>query len=235
MRATTALAIAALLSVATPALAKSSIYTGLTFGYGSLSGSKLIVHEVGRDIPSTDPATCCPSPGIAAEFRLGFAIEGLVAPEFAFIAHGFDLSTGAGGEGFIGGGLRIFPVGLLGLAMDTKGFPIDLSIGAAFGYTVVGKDFAYSGSFVAIDLTAEYIVNEVFSIGARFTAIPTSLSGFAWTDYDGNLGRCLESDGTQNPNTPIQSKDSAVCAGSGPSSMYISPQLSATFHFDVID
>ena len=236
MRTLSSLTLAAVLSAAAPAYAKSGLYTGLSFGYGALSGSHLVLTESGHDVPSTDPLNCCADPGASAEFRLGFSIGGFFAPEFGFVAHGFDLASSAGGEGFIGGGLRVFPVGLVGLTgLDVKSFPILIGLGGLFGYTVVGKDFAYSGTFFAFDVTGEYIVSELFSIGVRLTIIKPTFGGFAWTDYSGDLGRCLDSSGVMDPMGPILPKSSAVCSGKGPSTLYLSPTLSMTFHFDLIE
>ena len=228
----------ALLAVAAPAHAGTGVYTGLSIGYGSFSGSRLVITDDGADRPVSDSNTCCPSGGLATEFRLGFSIFDIVAPEFLFVAHGWDLGGEAGGAGWIGGGLRVFPVGLIGLTgLDVTDFQetVALSFGLGAGYTLVGKDFAYSGSFFGLDGTAEYMVSEVFSIGARISVLMPSYGDFAWTDYGGDLGRCLDPSGVQDGTVLPAAKGSLSCAGNGPSTTYISPQLSMTFHFDVID
>lgn len=235
----TAATLSTLLAVAAPAYATSGIYTGLSFGYGAFSGSRLVITDDGQDRPVTDSNTCCPEPGIGMEVRLGFDIERIIAPEFVFVGHGWDVGGDAGGAGYIGGGLRVFPVGLIGLSgLDVKDFQetISLSFGAALGYTLVGKDFAYSGSFFGLDATAEYMLTDVISLGFRLTVMLPSYGDFAWSDYGGDLGRCLDPSGNQvDPDAAPQAKGSASCAGSGPNTTYISPQLSLTFHFDVID
>ncbi len=235
----TAATLSTLIAVAAPAYATSGIYTGLSFGYGAFSGSRLVITDDGQDHPLTDSNVCCPEPGIAMEFRLGFDIEKIIAPEFVFAGHGWDLGGETGGAGYIGGGLRVFPVGLIGLSgLDVTDFQevISLSFGAALGYTLVGKDFAYSGSFFGIDATAEYMLTDVVSLGFRLTVMMPSYGDFAWSDYGDDRGRCLDPSGNQvDPLGLAGPKSSASCAGNGPNTTYISPQLSVTFHFDVID
>lgn len=223
--------------MASPAYAKSGIYTGLSFGYGTFTGTRLVVTDNGADVPVTDSNVCCPDPGISTELRLGFSIEDILAPEFVFVGHGWDLGGEAGGSGFIGGGVRVFPAGLIGLSgLDVKDFQetIVLSVAANLGYTLVGKDFAYSGSFLGFDLTAEYMVTDVFSLGARISMFLPSYSDWAWSDYSGDRGRCLDTSGNMLDVLPGP-KEGSVCSGNGPNTTYISPQLTMTFHFDVID
>jgi hypothetical protein len=228
-----ALALASLV-VASPAYAATGLYAGLSLGYGTLSGTELIVSDLGGDRPNTDPATCCADGGMSTEFRLGYGILGVVAPEFYFGAHAFGFGTKVGGAGFLGGGLRLFPLGLLDtLGLSTKDIPIDLGIGAVLGYTVTGRDFAYHGMFFGLDFTAEYLVSDVFSLGARFSWIKPTFNAWAYTDYNNSLGRCLDDNAAQDPTTTPIARTSASCSGRGPNTSYISPQLTATFHFDI--
>lgn len=216
------------------AAAANGLYTGLSIGYGTFTGNRVIIQDDGADRPITEAGRCCPKGGLEFELRLGYALFGAVAPEFVFVGNGWDIGSDAGGAGFIGGGLRLYPLGFLTLVdMDTSDFPIDISLGGAFGYAIVGKDFAYTGSFFGMDLTAEYILSEVISIGARLNYILPSYSDFVFTDYEDNLGRCLDASGGQDPDGPIVQKGSVSCNGSGPSTTFLSPQLVATFHFDL--
>ena len=175
--------------------------------------------------------------GIATELRLGYAIVGIVAPEFSFSAHGWDLGSKAGGTGFIGGGLRLYPIGLIDkLGLDVKDFPIDVSVAGNMGYNLVGKDFAYTGLFFGLDLTVEYIVAEVFSTGFRVGWALPSYSAFAYTDYNNSLGRCLDTSGSQDPNqVPFKKGTQSCSGGSGPSTSYLDIQITATFHFQLFN
>lgn len=228
-----------LLALALPssAFAMDGLYAGLSFGYGSFTGSRLIITDDGHDRPVTDAGICCPKGGIATELRLGYAIVGIVAPEFSFSAHGWDLGSKAGGTGFIGGGLRLYPIGLIDkLGLDVKDFPIDVSVAGNMGYNLVGKDFAYTGLFFGLDLTVEYIVAEVFSTGFRVGWALPSYSAFAYTDYNNSLGRCLDTSGSQDPNqVPFKKGTQSCSGGSGPSTSYLDIQITATFHFQLFN
>lgn len=216
------------------ASAANGLYTGLSLGYGAFSGNRLIIQDEGNDLPVTEAGRCCPKGGLEFELRLGYALFGAVAPEFVFVGHGWDIGSDAGGAGFIGGGLRLFPLGFMTLLdIDTSDFPIDVGLGGAFGYTVVGKDFAYTGTWFGLDLTVEYILSEVVSLGARLSYIKPSFADFVFTDYDEDLGRCLDASGSQDGTQTPFKKGSAACNGSGPTTSFISPQLVATFHFDL--
>lgn len=229
------------------ALAVSGLYGQVGLGYGKLSGSNLITNKlpgVDGDVPDHSSAGCCPSGGLAAQLRLGFSIFGFIGPEFGIVGHGWDLGSGSGGAGFVGGGLRLYPIHFLTLGgLDDKDFPIDISIGGIFGWSILGKDFAYTGSFLDFDLHVAYDVTEFFSIGVKLDIVLPTYSDFVYTDYKNNLGRCLDSAGEQigtdgrrvdpaTENTGRITKNMASCNGKGPSASFISPQIVATFHFD---
>src|SRR5688572_27284370 len=98
------------------AAAANGLYAGLSLGYGSFSGNRLIISDTGMgDRPNTEPGTCCPKGGLEFELRLGYSLFAAIAPEFVFIGHGWDIGSDAGGAGFIGGGLRAFPLGFMNL------------------------------------------------------------------------------------------------------------------------
>ncbi|MCA9548732.1 MAG: hypothetical protein KC933_01780 [Myxococcales bacterium] len=228
----------------TAAEAGSGLYLQLGLGYGSFSGTELVTQEVpgGKDgigdYPDTDSATCCPGPGLATQFRLGWSLFGFGGPEFGLVANGWDLGNSAGGAGFIGGGIRLFPIKFLGLlGLDDKDFPLDAGIGVMFGYSLVGKDFAYTGTFWDVDLHVEYKLTSFLSAGVKFDAIFPKYGDFALTSYKNNRGRCLDSGANQdlvNQAVPID-RDAADCAGRGPETTYITPQIVFTFHFDPFD
>lgn len=219
--------------------AASGLYLQLGFGYGQFTGSELVTNErpnmdIG-DFPDTDPDTCCPSPGLATQLRLGFSLFGFGGPEFGFVGTGWDLGSDTGGAGFIGGGIRIFPIKFLGLlGLDGDDFPLDAGIGVMFGYSLVGKDFAYTGTAWDIDFHLEYKLLSFLSAGVKIDAVFPSYSDFALTSYKNNRGRCLDEAAQQdlvNQAVPID-RDAAVCSGRGPSTTFITPQIVFTFHFD---
>lgn len=219
--------------------AASGLYLQLGLGYGQFSGTELVTHETANaniaDFPDYNSDTCCPSPGLATQLRLGWSIFGFGGPEFGMVAHGSDLGSDTGGAGFIGGGVRLYPIKFLGLlGLNDKDFPLDAGIGVMFGYSLVGKDFAYTGTFVDVDFHIEYKLASFLSAGVKFDAIFPTYSDFALTSYKNDRGRCLDVGAQQdivNQPIPINRSD-ANCAGRGPSTVFISPQVVFTFHFD---
>lgn len=239
---TVAAGMLALLLVPQSAEAASGLYLQLGLGYGQFSGTELIVNETAGgnigDFPDMSAETCCPSPGLATQLRLGFSIFGFAGPEFGLVANGWDLGSDTGGAGFVGGGIRIFPIKFLGLmGLDDTDFPIDAGIGVMYGYGLVGKDFAYTGTFVDVDLHIEYKLTSFLSAGIKFDAIFPSYGDFALTSYKNDRGRCLDAGGSQDlvgQASPVD-RDGANCSGRGPNTTFISPQIIFTLHFDPLD
>lgn len=221
--------------------AASGLYLQLGIGYGAFGGSELVVQEdtsQAGDFPDTDPDRCCPPAGLAGQFNVGFSIFGFGGPEARFAGNGWDLGGQSGGAGFAGGGIRLFPIQFFSLVgMDVSDIPIDLGIGAHFGYVITGEDFLYEGTFFDVDFNLEYELASFLSAGVKVDIMMPRYSDFAITSFKNNTGRCLDSGANQdleNQMVPVD-RDSANCNGRGPNTTYISPQIVLTFKFDVFD
>ncbi|MBI4817550.1 MAG: hypothetical protein HY791_14915 [Deltaproteobacteria bacterium] len=206
-------------------------YTTIGVGFGQLSGDDLIVNELPGpgDLPKVGEG-CCASGGLALSFRMGWTFLHTIGPEFAFLAHGWDLASDEGGAGFIGGGIRFLGTGLLReLEVIEPEFPVGFGLGANFGYTIVGKDFAYTGTYLDLDATIDWHATKFLSVGARFDYAIPFYSPFVFTSYSDDRGRCLDGSGKQAAE-PAHAKGTPECTGSGPSAGYLSPSLVLTFH-----
>lgn len=221
---------ASLLSAEAEAASGIYIHTGL--GFGSFTGDALRIYEAAPDIPVVGDG-CCPGGGFAFDLRTGFALFHLVAPEFVFTGDIFGMGSarGTGGGGFIGGGVRLFPLGIFELAGMPFDLPLDFSFGVDFGYAIVGKDFAYTGSFVSFDGAFEYRFSDLFGLGARLMYAIPSYRDFVFTDYNNNLGKCLDS--SASVTGPVVSEGAADCSGRGPTAAYLSPSIYASFVIDL--
>ena len=225
-----------LIADAQPAHALSGLYLSLGLGYGAFTGDQFVVTErqdVANDQPDYDSERCCPGHGLAAQFRLGFSIFGFAAPEFGIVGDGFGIGgSDTGGVGFVGGGVRIFPIHFFSLmGLDDDSFPIDAGIGVLFGWTIGGKDFAYTGTVWDVDFHIDIKVASFFSIGAKLDIGIPNYGAFVYTDYKNDRGRCANN-GTQDLMTPVMDKDDLNCTGDGPKTTFLSPQVYFTFHFD---
>jgi hypothetical protein len=218
-----------------PAHALSGLYLALGVGYGHFTGDQLVVNEQDgpNDLPDYDPDRCCPGHGLAAQFRLGFSIFGFAAPEFGIIGDGFGVgSNEQGGAGFVGGGVRIFPIHFFSLmGLDDASLPIDAGIGVLVGWTIAGKDFAYTGTFWDVDFHLDFKVASFFSVGVKLDVIIPKYGSFVYTDYKNDRGRCADH-GTQVIEANTIDKRDANCVGDSPSTTLLSPQVYLTFHFD---
>jgi hypothetical protein len=230
------LATVVLLASPEPAHAVSGLYLSLGIGYGTFTGDQFVVYEEdgAGDIPKLGREDgCCPGHGLAAQFRLGYSIFGFAAPEFGIVGTGFGIGGGeTGGVGFVGGGVRIFPIHFFSLfGLDDESFPLDAGIGVLFGWAIGGKDFAYTGTVWDIDFHLDFKLASFFSLGVKLDIGIPNFGAFVYTDYKNDRGRC-SNNGTQDIVGGIFDKDDANCVGDGPSTTFLSPQLYLTFHFD---
>ncbi|MEQ9503129.1 MAG: hypothetical protein RIT81_40040 [Deltaproteobacteria bacterium] len=241
-RAFLPLALVGALALPSTAQAAAGLYLQLGLGYAAYSGTKLVtVEDEGRagDFPleSNDPA-CCASPGLGTQLRLGFSILGFGGPEFGFVGAGWN--SFSGGAGHIGGGIRAYPLKFIGLfGLDTSELPIDMSLGVLFGYTLVGEDFAYRGTFWDVDFSLEYKLASFLSAGIKMDILFGNYDNFGFTSYRDDRGRCLDGvtmdQSGANGGVINLSEADAQCTGNGPSTTLLTPQVVFTFHFDILD
>lgn len=240
MIATLVAAAPALTTVVSPAHAANGLYVGLGLGYGKFSGTQLVTEQIpgSADLPQPRGPGCCPDGGLTLDIRTGFALKKSIAPELMFMGHGWSLGSNAGGAAVVGGGVRLFPLGVVEWISDTPfAVPIDIGLGVNYGWSIVGKDFAYTGGALALDATFTYALSPMFHIGARLGYVIPSYGNFVYTDFGDSVGRCLSSSGEHpsNENAPAPaSKDALNCSGSGPSTTFFTPQLLAVFDFDIL-
>ena len=217
-------------TVATP-------YLSLGNGFGIVDGPGVIISQMPNsgDVPLMGgTAGCCPEGGYAFDFRLGVKFLNSFAIEGGVLGQGWDIgSDSRGGTGFGGGGVRLYILGTMEEFMGDFNLPIELSIGSLFGYTILGKDFAYTGSFAGFDGTLEWFATDFFALAFRINLFTPYYDNFIFTDFDGERGRCLDGAGVNSAAQVIHPRGSMSCDGSSPSASFISPQLVLSFYLDV--
>lgn len=229
---------ATVLSLAIPAQADSLVTPYVSFGngYGIVDGASLVVTQRPGDVPYMrgEPG-CCPEGGYALDFRLGAKMFDLVAIEGGVVGQGWNLGEDSrGGAGFGGGGFRLYLLSALEKAIGDFGLPIELSLGSLFGYTILGKDFAYTGFAYGFDGTLEWAATSFFSVAFRLNVFTPIYDTFVYTDFDGEQGRCLDAAGVNSVASPIHAKGTMDCSsGSSPEAAFLSPQLVLNFYLDV--
>jgi hypothetical protein len=219
--------------------AQAVAYPYFTFGngYGILNGPAVTVtqHPNSGDIPLMGGAAgCCAEGGYALDLRLGVKLLNVFAIEGGVIGQGWNIGADSrGGTGFGGGGVRLYLLGGMEELLGKFDLPFELSIGSLFGYTIIGKDFAYTGSFVGFDGTFEWFIADFFSLAFRINLFTPYYDDFVFTDFDGERGRCLDSTGANTVAGIIHSRGSMTCDGGSPDADFISPQLVVNFYLDV--
>jgi hypothetical protein len=232
------LVIAGALLVPAHAFALNGLYIQLGLGYGKFGGSELIMEEQpsGADLP-LEGEGCCAKGGLGLDLRLGYSFFG-IAGEVGAIGNVWNLGGDTGGGGFYGGGIRAYPLDIFKLVGAELDLPIDLSLGFLIGGAIAGKEFAYTGIGMVVDVEASFELTSFMNIGVKLDVGLPTFGDFAYTDYKNNVGRCLDDSGQQittGDNFGRVSKENASCNGKGPSSTYLAPQVVATMHFDLIE
>jgi hypothetical protein len=212
-------------------------YFSLGNGFGVVSGAGLTISQQ-AGVSNTPVASggegCCPELGYAFDLRLGVRLFDMVAIEGGVIGQGWRIGTDErGGAGFGGGGLRLYLLTGLEYFIGDLDLPMEVSIGSLFGYTILGKDFGYTGSFAGFDGTIEWFATEFFSIAGRLNFFNPGYGNFVYTDFDQDRGRCLDSAGTHVTSELVHDKGSMVCSGGAPSASFFAPQLVLNFYLDV--
>lgn len=231
--------------LAAPASARAAgtgIYLQLAGGYGEWTGDE-VVTNAGENNTFAAP-NCCAEGTLAGQARLGFRILGLFAPEAVFFASTWSHGSDNAGGGFLGGGLRVFPLGILDIAgvIDLEGFPLEISLAATGAASLVAsEDYQYDGWAFGTDLTIEYLLFRYLSLGLRVDFWFPSYDPFVVTSRARDQGLCLDAAAQpfQNDLTDLRrsSNRGTECRGvngRGPSTTVISPQFLLTFRFDII-
>ena len=156
--------------------------------------------------------------------------------EFQFTGNIFDGGDTFGGSAFIGGGARFFFLRILSLTgLPSDKWPIEFSLGTTFGYTTIGRDFAYKGWYYAFDPKLDFKVTKFLNIGFKTGIFVPQYDPFQYTDFGLGIGRCLDASGQASAATAIQSEDMACPdGGSGPDGTFFNPSITLTFHFNPI-
>jgi hypothetical protein len=247
-----ALASLFVLAFSTPAVARNGgLYFEFAPGYGMMFTDEVIVDF---DRPGGGLAQSSFSPGL----KFGLNLFGWAGAEAQFAGHFWGLGAGGdpGGGGYVGGVFRLTPLEVFTYILPTdleipsvqgpkdwKNRPFDLGISIGGGYTIIGEDYAYQGSFFQWGLDFKYFITPQFALGIELPFRHLNYAPFRYTDLGDAQGFCTDGakqvfGGVEVPVDPSNQSQGisdtyvAQCTGRPPAALFFAPALTITGVFD---
>lgn len=260
MRASALLVVAVAALAAAPAAARhGGLYFELAPAYGMFLTDDVIVENqdpADKDGGRGNLAESSFSPGV----KLGLNLFGWAGAEGQFAGHFWDVGGDPGGGGFAGGVFRVTPLEVLTYVLPEdfelpalsvtgpgkwKDRPFDLGISIGGGYTLVGEDYAYQGSYFQWGFDLKYFVTPNFALGIDLPFRHTMYQPFRYTDYGDGEGLCTDGakafgpsgfeyqPGPRNFGDEFKSSDiDSQCKGAPPSALFFAPAFTVAGVFD---
>jgi hypothetical protein len=255
MKRALAVVLVAVFAAAPAAARNGGLYFELAPGYGLYNTDDVIVEN--GDDGSGELAESSFSPGL----KLGVNLFGWAGAEAQFAGHFWGVGQDPGGGGFAGGVFRVTPLeaftyiladdfqlpalSVLG-PTSWKDRPFDLGFSIGGGFTMVGEDYAYQGSYFQWGFDLKYFVTPNFALGIDLPFRHTNLQPFRYTDYGDGEGVCTDGkDGIGrsgfvhpvNPNRIFGDEFLAAdieseCDGTAPSALFFAPAFTIAGVFD---
>ena len=246
-----ALACFSALAFSSPAAARNG---GLSFefapGYGMMFTDEVVVDF--DDPPDGSLAESSFSPGL----KLGLNLFGWAGAEAQFAGHFWGIGRDPGGGGYVGGVFRVSPLEVFTYILppdleipslqgpkDWKNRPFDLGVSVGGGYTIIGEDYAYQGTYFQWGFDLKYFITPQFALGIELPFRHMNYDPFRYTDYGDAQGFCTDG-GKQvlgafeipvdpsNQSQGIFADDIDQCDGRAPEALFFAPALTITGVFD---
>lgn len=245
-----ALACLCALALSAPAAARNGgLYLEFAPGYGFMFTDEVVVDF---DDPDGGLAQSSFSPGL----KLGLNLFGWAGAEAQFAGHFWGVGRDPGGGGYVGGVFRLTPLEIftsilpedvelpsLQGPVNWKNRPFDLGVTIGGGYTIIGEDYAYQGTYFQWGFDFKYFITPQFALGIELPFRHMSYDPFRYTDYEDAQGFCTDggkavignfevppSPGTQSQG--ISARDIDQCDGPAPSALFFAPALTISGVFD---
>jgi hypothetical protein len=252
-----ALALAVVVTAfATPALARhGGLYFEVAPAYGLYFTDDVIVEN--GDDGSGKFAESSFSPGL----KIGLNLFGWAGAEGQFAGHFWGVGSDPGGGGYAGGVFRVTPLEVLTYVLPEdfelptmsavgptkwKDRPFDLGFSIGGGYTIVGEDYAYQGSYFQWGFDLKYFVTPNFALGIDLPFRHATYEPFRYTDYGDGEGVCTDGakgigrSGFEHPVSPnrifqdefLAADIASSCKGKAPSALFFAPAFTIAGVFD---
>jgi hypothetical protein len=211
------------------------LYFELAPGYGNFMTDEVIVDDSGGLGQSSF------SPGL----KFGLNLFGWAGAEANFAGHYWGIGSDPGGGGYLGGVFRVTPLEALTFVVPADveipslqgpvnwhNRPFELGVSVGGGYTLIGEDVAYQGSYFQWGFDLKYFITPNFALGIDIPFRQALYTPFRYENYQDAIGNCTDG-GTITG--PLISADAAVdaCKNSrAPEALFFAPALTITGNFD---
>lgn len=265
MRAVLALAPLLALALFSPSASarNGGLYLELAPSWGFYSTEEVIVEEDSGEESDFPVATFVPS------LKAGFNLFGWAGAEAHFTGHWWGWPGGdPGGAGYVGGVVRVTPLEVLSYVLpDTvklpalgpdgvkdvtwKDRPFDLGFSMGGGYTMIGEDYAYQGSYFQWGFDVKAYITPNFAIGLDFPFRHPLYEPYRFSNFSNRTGFCTDHEqaygffggarvdvpddaGETWPAAEVQASDidSACSDGNPPDAFFFAPAITITGVFD---
>jgi hypothetical protein len=237
----------------TPAAARhGGLYVELGAGYGAFQTDEVIVDY------DKQPGGGLAQSSLAPTLKLGLNLFGWGGVEAIASGHYWGLGADLGGGAYGGGVVRLTPLEALKYVIPEdftmwspqgnvgwKDRPFDVGVSFGGGYTIIGEDFAYQGSYFQWGFDTKFYITPNFAIGVDIpirtpTYVPLRYTNFG--DGDGlctNGGKAFGVSGLEYPASPTRflgdefnGRDLSGCDGTPPAATFITPSFTIAGVFD---
>ncbi len=228
------------------------LYLELGTGYGFFDSDEVIVdHDKGQVASSS----------FAPTLKLGVNLFGWAGVEAVASGHYWGLGADLGGGAYGGGNVRLTPLEVLTYALPAdftmwspqgevgwKDRPFDVGVSFGGGYTIVGEDYAYQGSYFQWGLDAKFFVTPNFAVGIDLPFRTPTYQPFRYTNFSEGDGLCTDGEDAfsrgglavgfpwpvqpQRPGDEFNATDLSPCDGDPPAASFFAPSFTIAGVFD---
>jgi hypothetical protein len=227
------------------------LYLELGTGYGLFDTDEVVVDydENGGGLGESS---------FAPTLKFGFNLFGWAGLEAQASGHYWGLGSDPGGGAYGGGVVRVTPLEVLSFVIPEdflmwspqgdvgwKDRPFDLGISVGGGYTIIGEDFAYQGSYFQWGVDAKFFVTPNFAVGIDLPFRTPQYEPFRYTNFSDGDGLCTDGGDaygrsgfryppSQNRNLgdEFNATNLSDCDESPPAASFFAPSLTIAGVFD---
>ncbi len=208
MRVVVALSALSVLALAAPAAhaRHGGLYLELAPSWGFYNTDEVVIEEDQSEASDFPVATFVP------QLKAGFSLFGWAGGEAHIAGHWWgwpEVGGDPGGAGYVGGVVRVTPLEVLSYILPDdvklpalgpegvtevtwKDRPFDLGFSMGGGYTLVGEDYAYQGSYFQWGFDVKAYITPNFAIGLDFPFRHPGYEPFRFANFSERTGFCTD-------------------------------------------